>query len=78
MKPSNLQNHTLFTTSTLSGAERYWFGFQGQEAENEIWGEGNAYDFGARIYDARIGRFLSVDPWYYKCIHPSKYILLHE
>jgi len=38
------------------------FGFNGQEKTNEVYGEGNAYDFGARIYDPRICRWMSVDP----------------
>ncbi|OYU94738.1 MAG: hypothetical protein CFE21_13685 [Bacteroidetes bacterium B1(2017)] len=40
----------------------YRFGFNGKEADNEINGTGNDYDFGARIYDARLGRWLSLDP----------------
>ncbi|MDA3883571.1 MAG: hypothetical protein PF481_09830 [Bacteroidales bacterium] len=39
----------------------YRFGFNGAEKEDDIYGEGNAYDFGARIYDSRIGKFLSID-----------------
>lgn len=39
----------------------YRFSFNGKENENEITGDGNAYDFGARIYDPRLGRFLSRD-----------------
>jgi RHS repeat-associated protein len=38
----------------------YRYGFNGKEEDNST-GEGNL-DFGARIYDGRIGRFLSVDP----------------
>jgi RHS repeat-associated protein len=40
----------------------YRFGFNGQESDTEIKGIGNSLDFGARIYDPRLGRFLSLDP----------------
>lgn len=40
----------------------YRFGLMGKEKSNEIYGEGNAYDFGARIQDPRLGRWFSVDP----------------
>ena len=40
----------------------YRFGFNGKEKDDEIKGEGVQYDYGFRIYDARIGRFLSTDP----------------
>jgi RHS repeat-associated protein len=42
--------------------EGYRFGFNGQEKDNEIKGSGNSLDFGARIYDSRLGRWLSLDP----------------
>lgn len=45
-----------------SGAEEYRFGFNGQLQDNEIYGEGNALNFSFRIYDSRLGRFLSIDP----------------
>ncbi len=41
---------------------KYRYGFNGKEKDNEIKGEGNSLDFGARIYDPRIGRFNSLDP----------------
>jgi len=44
----------------LSGG--YRFGFNGKENDNEVKGEGNQQDYGMRIYDGRIGKFLSVDP----------------
>ncbi|HTL09870.1 MAG TPA: RHS repeat-associated core domain-containing protein, partial [Chitinophagaceae bacterium] len=40
----------------------YRYGFNGKENDNEVKGEGNQYDYGFRIYDPRVGRFLSVDP----------------
>jgi RHS repeat-associated protein len=40
----------------------YRYGFQGQEKDNEIKGDGNSIDFSYRIYDTRLGKFLSVDP----------------
>ena len=40
----------------------YRYGFNGQEKDNEVMGEGNSYGFEYRMYDARIGRFMSVDP----------------
>jgi len=43
-----------------SGGYRY--GFNGKEQDPEIKGSGNQYDYGLRIYDPRIGTFLSVDP----------------
>ena len=44
----------------------YRYGFNGKENDNEVKGEGNEQDYGMRIYDPRLGRFLSVDPLYQK------------
>jgi RHS repeat-associated protein len=40
----------------------YRFGFNGKESDDEVSGQGNQYDYGFRVYNPRIGRFLSVDP----------------
>ena len=40
----------------------YRYGFNGMERDDELKGNGNSYDFGARIFDPRIGKFISVDP----------------
>ena len=45
----------------VSGAD-YRFGFNGMEKVSEVTNSESHYDFGARIYDSRLGRFLSPDP----------------
>jgi RHS repeat-associated protein len=60
--------------TTLKERSSYLFGFNGQEKDNEIKGVGNSLDFGARIYDSRLGRFLSVDPLTSKFASISAYI----
>lgn len=42
--------------------QNYNYGFNGMERDDEIKGGGNSLDFGARIYDSRLGRWLSLDP----------------
>src|SRR5690554_6175965 len=56
---------TYEDTIFVSGYEvdrAYRYGFNGMERDNEIKGQGNSYDFGARLYDSRLGRWLSIDP----------------
>jgi RHS repeat-associated protein len=45
-----------------AGSSSYRYGYNGKEKDNEVKGEGNIYDYGFRIYDPRVVRFLSVDP----------------
>lgn len=40
----------------------YRYGFNGMEQDNELKGSGNSYDFGARVYDPRVGRWMAQDP----------------
>jgi len=40
----------------------YRYGFQGQELDNEIKGEGNSHNYTYRMHDPRVGRFFAVDP----------------
>lgn len=42
----------------------YIYGFNGMEGDDEIKDGGNSYDFGARMLDPRIGRFLSIDAYW--------------
>jgi len=52
----------------------YRFRFQGQEKEDEVYGEGFAYDFGARIYDSRLCRWFSRDKLAWKYPYHSPYV----
>jgi muramidase (phage lysozyme) len=45
---------------TVSGG--YRFGFQNQEKDDEIKGEGNSVNYTFRMHDPRMGRFFNVDP----------------
>ena len=40
----------------------YKFGYNGKEKDDEIKGSGNSYDYGFRMYDPRVAKFLSIDP----------------
>ncbi len=45
-----------------AGNSAYRYGFNGKENDDEVYGDDNEQDYGMRIYDPRLGRFLSVDP----------------
>ncbi|WP_123901358.1 RHS repeat-associated core domain-containing protein [Flavobacterium davisii] len=40
----------------------YRYGFQGQEKDDEIKGEGNSLNYTFRMHDPRVGRFFATDP----------------
>ena len=40
----------------------YRYGFQGQEKDDEVKGEGNSLNYTFRMHDPRVGRFFAVDP----------------
>jgi RHS repeat-associated protein len=52
----------VFSNNTGSSLTEggYRYGFNGKEMDNST--ANNSYDFGARIYDGRLGRWLSTDP----------------
>ncbi|GIV28857.1 MAG: hypothetical protein KatS3mg027_2671 [Bacteroidia bacterium] len=56
------------------GSVNYRYGFNDKEKVNEIYGAGNAYDFGARLYDGRVGRWMSVDKYLAKYPDLSPYV----
>jgi len=58
---------------TYSAQTGYRYGFNGKENDNEVKGEGNQQDYGERVYDVRVGRFLSLDPIADEYPHYSPY-----
>jgi RHS repeat-associated protein len=65
MHPDHRQNTLL--DGLIGGYEALFafphrFTFNGKESDSEVKGEGNSLDFGARVYDSRLGRFLTIDP----------------
>ena len=64
-------------TFTIGQTGTYRYGYNGMEMDNEIKGFGNSEDFGARMYDPRIGKFLSLDPLAkkYSGVSPFSYCL---
>lgn len=52
----------------------YRYGFNGMEKDDE--NNSGAYDFGARVYDGRLGRWFSLDPLFKKYPNESNYIFV--
>lgn len=44
------------------GGGKYRYGFSGKEKDSEFEDQDGLLDFGSRVYDSRIGRWLSIDP----------------
>ena len=51
----------------------YRYGFQGQEVDNEVKGNGMAVNYKYRMHDPRLGRFFAVDPLTHEYPHYSPY-----
>ena len=62
--PPYPSNRKQFFCDVFRSACADRFSFNGKENDNEVKGEGGQQDYGMRIYDTRLGRFLSVDPLY--------------
>ncbi|MDO5971995.1 GH-E family nuclease [Flavivirga aquimarina] len=54
-------------------SDSYRYGFNGKEKDDEVKGEGAQYDYGFRIYDPRLGKFLSTDPLFKGYPHYTPY-----
>ncbi len=51
----------------------YRYGFQGQEKDDEVKGNGNSLNYKFRMHDPRVGRFFAVDPLFRRYAHNSTY-----
>ncbi len=54
-------------------SDSYRYGFQGQEKDDEVKGEGNSLNYTFRMHDPRAGRFFAVDPLTAKYPHYSPF-----
>ncbi|MCD9612165.1 RHS repeat-associated core domain-containing protein, partial [Tenacibaculum maritimum] len=54
-------------------ADSYRYGFQGQEKDDEVKGEGNSLNYKFRMHDPRVGRFFATDPLFRQYPHNSVY-----
>jgi RHS repeat-associated protein len=54
--------------------EGYRYGFQNQEKDDEIKGEGNSINYTFRMHDPRLGRFFVLDPLAAKFLEWSPYM----
>ena len=59
---------------TICNSEHYRYGFNGMEKDDDWYEKGDAYDFGARMYDSRTGRWQSRDPLAEKYPYLSPYV----
>jgi RHS repeat-associated protein len=53
--------------------ELYRSGFQGQEEDDELKGDGNSVNYEYRMHDPRLGRFFAIDPLIKEYPHYSPY-----
>ena len=67
--------NALETSSSFSKkcCNAYTYGFQGQEKDDEVKGEGNSVNYKYRMHDPRLGRFFAVDPLSPSYPHNSPY-----
>jgi RHS repeat-associated protein len=54
-------------------SDSYRYGFQGQEKDDELKGEGNSLNYTFRMHDPRVGRFFAIDPLFRKYPYYSSY-----
>ena len=68
----------VFVNGQKSDAVLYWFGFNGQEKDNEVYGEGKSLSFEFRNYDSRLGRWWGIDPLVSQFPWSSPYVFVEN
>ncbi|HEX7367312.1 MAG TPA: RHS repeat-associated core domain-containing protein [Pelobium sp.] len=59
---SGFKNCLASKKTKNKGHSSYDYGFNGMERDDAVKGRGNSYNYKKRMYDPRVGRFLSIDP----------------
>lgn len=57
-----LYSFGMLVPNRHANTPEYRYGFQGQEMDDELKGEGNSLNYTFRMHDPRVGRFFAVDP----------------
>jgi len=70
-RPKSNPFGSSLNTRSFSAGSGFRFGFNGKENQGEL--SDDDYDYGARIYDGRLGRWFSVDPKFEKYSWQSSY-----
>ena len=52
----------MLVPNRYGSSDSYRYGFQGQEKDDELKGEGNSLNYTFRMHDPRVGRFFAPDP----------------
>ena len=63
----------MLVPSRHGSSDSYRYGFQGQEKDDELKGEGNSLNYTFRMHDPRVGRFFATDPLFRKYPYYSSY-----
>ena len=72
--PQNISPNTVLLnerTSTVLGGEKFRYGFNGMQKDDEVAGQGNSYTAEFWQYDSRLGRRWNLDPVFKE--HESPY-----
>jgi RHS repeat-associated protein len=62
--------------SPNTGGYRYFF--NGQEVDNEVFGEASSFGYEFRQYDSRLGRWWSIDPKWSEYSGVSPYVFCND